>query len=97
MTQSPIAPPSPDDIVVEDDSLTQRLDREADALLAADERRTFGATTSVRQAVKEDADHVRQKVAGQVDHARDSIRDEPIRATLYALGIGVIVGMLLRR
>lgn len=97
MTQSPIAPPSPDDIVVEDDSLTQRLDREADALLAGDERRTFGATTSVRQAVKEDADHVRQKVAGQVDHARDSIRDEPIRATLYALGIGVIVGMLLRR
>ncbi|MFN3837729.1 MAG: hypothetical protein ACK4MI_08460 [Brevundimonas sp.] len=97
MTQSPIAPPSPDDIVVEDDSLTQRLDREADTLLAADERRTFGATTSVRQAVKEDADHVRQKVAGQVDHARDSIRDEPIRATLYALGIGVIVGMLLRR
>lgn len=97
MTQSPIAPPSPDDIVVEDDSLTQRLNREADTLLAADERRTVGAKTSVRQAVKEDADQVRQKVAGQVDHARDSIRDEPIRATLYALGIGIIVGMLLRR
>ena len=33
MTSSPIAPPSPDDIVLEDEGLTQRLDREADALL----------------------------------------------------------------
>lgn len=37
MTQSPIAAPTPDDIVVEDDGLTQRLDREADAILASGE------------------------------------------------------------
>jgi len=34
MTQTPITPASPDDIVLEDDTLTQRLDRQADAILA---------------------------------------------------------------
>ena len=28
---------------------------------------------------------------------RDGIRDEPIRMTLYALGVGVIIGLWLRR
>jgi hypothetical protein len=28
---------------------------------------------------------------------RDAIRDEPMRATLYALGIGVIIGLLAAR
>ena len=95
MTQSPIAAPTPDDIVVEDDGLTQRLDREADAILASGEDE--GSVASIRQAVKDDAERVRQKVADQIDHAREGIRDEPIRTTLYALGLGVIIGMMLRR
>jgi hypothetical protein len=95
MTQSPIAAPTPDDIVVEDDGLTQRLDREADAILASGEDE--GSVASVRQAVKDDAERVRQKVADQIDDAREGIRDEPIRMTLYALGLGVIIGMMLRR
>jgi hypothetical protein len=44
MTQSPIAAPTPDDIVVEDDSLNQRLDRQADAILASDEDDSFAPT-----------------------------------------------------
>lgn len=95
MTQSPIAAPTPDDIVVEDDGLTQRLDREADAILASAEDE--GSVASIRQAVKDDAERVRQKVADQIDDAREGIRDEPIRMTLYALGLGVIIGMMLRR
>ncbi|WP_293827119.1 hypothetical protein [uncultured Brevundimonas sp.] len=95
MTQSPIAAPTPDDIVVEDDGLTQRLDREADAILASGEEED--SVASIRQAVKDDAERVRQKVADQIDDAREGIRDEPIRMTLYALGLGVIIGMMLRR
>ncbi|MCK6102972.1 MULTISPECIES: hypothetical protein [unclassified Brevundimonas] len=97
MTQSPIAAPTPDDIVIEDDSLNQRLDRQADAILASGEDDSFAPTTSVRQAVKDDAERVRQMVSHQIDDARDGIRDEPIRTTLYALGVGVIIGMWLRR
>ena len=97
MTQTPIAPTSFDDIIPEDDSLTQRLDRQADAILAADEGRSFEDTTSIRQAVREDADMIRQKVVGRVELARDGIRDNPMKTTLYALGVGVIVGLLLRR
>ncbi|MDQ1153278.1 hypothetical protein [Brevundimonas sp. SORGH_AS_0993] len=96
MTQSPIAPPSPDDIVLEDDGLTQRLDREADALLAKEDR-AFERVSSVRQAVREDAAQVRDVMAQSVAQARDGIREEPMRATLYALGLGVLIGMLLRR
>ncbi|EDX80401.1 hypothetical protein BBAL3_1558 [Brevundimonas sp. BAL3] len=97
MTQTPITPASPDDIVLEDDTLTQRLDRQADAILAEGERRSFEDTTSLRQALREDAELIRSKVVGRVETARDGIRDEPMKTTLYALGVGVIIGMLLRR
>lgn len=97
MTQSPIAAPTPDDIVVEDEGLTERLNRQADAILASGEDDGETHSASVRQAMKDDADRLRQKVAEQIDDARDGIRDEPFRMTLYALGVGVIIGMLLRR
>ncbi|WP_395945412.1 hypothetical protein [Brevundimonas sp.] len=97
MTQTPIAPPSPDDIVLEDDDLTQRLDRQADAILAEGEARSFGYTPSVRQAVREDAGLIREKVSGRLHRAQEGIQDHPIKTTLYALGIGVIIGMLMRR
>lgn len=97
MTQTPIAPSSPDDIVLEDDTLAQRLDRQADAILAEGEARSFEDPTSLRQAVRADADMIRGKLAGGIETARDGIRDEPMRTTLYALGIGVIIGMLMRR
>ena len=96
MTSSPIAPPSPDDIVLEDEDLTQRLDREADALLAKGDRAS-ARVSSVRQAVREDAAQVRERVNQRVAQARDGIREEPMRTTLYALGLGVLIGMLLRR
>jgi len=97
MTQTPIAPPTPDDIVLEDDDLTQRLDREADAILAEGEARSFRRVSSVRGAVKEDAALIRDRLAHRVDLARDGIRDAPGRATFYALGVGVLIGLLLAR
>lgn len=97
MTQTPISPPSPDDIVLEDEGLTQRLDREADALIAEGEARAFDHVSSVRQAVRDDAALVRDKVTERIETARDTIREEPLRTTFYALGIGVVLGMLLRR
>ncbi|MEE2848899.1 hypothetical protein [Brevundimonas fontaquae] len=97
MTNTPISATSPDDIVLEDDDLTQRLDRQADAILAEGEGRSFGKTTSVRQAVREDAGLVREKISGRVHRVQEDIQDNPMKATLYALGIGVIIGMILRR
>ena len=97
MTQTPISPASPDDIVLEDEGLTQRLDRDADALIAEGRARTSEGVSSVRQAVREDAAHLRDELTDRVERARDGIREEPLRVTLYALGIGVVLGMLLRR
>ncbi|WP_292069143.1 hypothetical protein [Brevundimonas sp. UBA7534] len=97
MTQTPIAPASPDDIVLEDDSLTHRLDVAADDVIAAGERRSFDRPESLRGAVKADATRLREGVEDGVVQARERIRQSPERATLYALGIGVILGMLLRR
>ncbi|MBA4806837.1 MAG: hypothetical protein KKF33_20420 [Alphaproteobacteria bacterium] len=97
MTQTPIAPPSPDDIVLEDKDLTQRLDRQADEIIAAGEARNFEDSLSLRQAVREDAEMIRQKFSDRVATTRDGIRDRPMETTLYALGLGVIIGMLLRR
>ena len=97
MTNTPITSPSSDDIVLDDDDLTQRLDREADAILAGGERRTFGETVSIRQAVREDVGLVREKISGRVHRVQEDIQDSPMKATLYALGIGVIIGMILRR
>lgn len=97
MTQTPIAPASPDDIVLEDDSLTHRLDVAADDVIAAGERRSFDRPESLHGAVKADATRLREGVEDGVVQARERIRQSPERATLYALGIGVILGMLLRR
>ena len=97
MTQTPIAPARPDDIVLEDEDLTRHLDRQADEILARGEGRSFEHLTSVRQAVRDDAALLRAKVSGRLDQGRETIQDHPMKATLYALGLGVIVGMILRR
>ena len=85
-----------DDIVDEPSSAT-RLDREASAFLKRSERRTFEPTTSVRRAVREDIDEGRQWARARAEAARDAITDQPMVSTLYALGAGVLIGLLLRR
>ena len=72
-------------------------DRQADEIIAAGEARNFEDSLSLRQAVREDAEMIRQKFSDRVATTRDGIRDRPMETTLYALGLGVIIGMLLRR
>jgi ElaB/YqjD/DUF883 family membrane-anchored ribosome-binding protein len=96
MTDPYGAPTSTDDILDEPET-TRRLDREASALLAEAEGKTFGSTTSVRQAVREDLTHGKEWAQMRAEAARDAIVDQPVASTLYALGIGVLIGLLLRR
>lgn len=51
----------------------------------------------LRQAVREDAAEVREWARHRGSQACEAIRDEPIRVTLYALGIGVLIGLLAAR
>ena len=99
MTESYAGSPSPDDIDDTLDSPTARLSRQADAILAqADaEARPFARTTSVRQAVRDDLAQGRQWSGDRAERAREAITDKPLKATLYALGVGVLIGVLLRR
>lgn len=85
------------DDIVETPSATTRLDREASAFLERSERRAFGPTTSVRKAVREDLDHGRQWARTRVGATRDAITDQPMTSALYALGAGVLIGLLLKR
>lgn len=87
---------TPEDII-EEPSPTTRLEREADALLERGESRSFEPTTSLRRAVREDIGQGRDWARARADAARDAIVDQPLSSTLYALGAGVLIGLLLRR
>lgn len=101
--------PIADDIIDPVDVESAELDREADAILA--EARAFAGprrrvvritrsrapVTSIRAAVREDLGEGRMWVMQRTDQAREAVQDEPIRATLYALGAGVLIGLLLSR
>lgn len=95
MTDAYTPAQTPEEIDDEAGAATARLDAQADEILAggAAERRT----TSIRRAVREDAAAVRARAAARAERARQAVQEEPLRATFYALGIGVIIGLLLRR
>lgn len=82
----------PDDIV--NGALTEglKLEEAADAIIADGVR-----PRPIHEAVREDAAEAREWADRRVKRARDAIRDEPVRASLYALGIGVIIGLLAAR
>lgn len=84
--------PSPEDITEDRSSLGDRLEGAADEILAAGTR-----PRPLRQAVREDAAEVRDWARHRGSEACEAIRDEPIRMTLYALGIGVLIGLLAAR
>nr|WP_303706299.1 hypothetical protein [Brevundimonas naejangsanensis] len=84
--------PSPEDITEDRSTLGDRLEGAADEILAAGSR-----PRPLRQAVREDAAGVRDWARHRGSEACEAIRDEPIRMTLYALGIGVLIGLLAAR
>jgi len=83
-----------DDIEEEDlDSTSARLDREADAILLEGEAHA----RPLRRAVREDAGLARDWGQERVGRLRGSVEAEPVKATLYALALGVVIGMLAAR
>lgn len=81
------AAPTPEDIA--DDSAPTRLDREP-------EDRAF-APRPLREAVREDAAMARDWGRERASRLRGAVETRPVRATLYALGLGVVIGLLIAR
>jgi hypothetical protein len=75
---------------------SSRLDREAAEILQQDEMRRLGVRP-LRQAVKEDARLLRDWGRARADRLRHTVEDEPVRYSLYALGIGLLIGLLAAR
>lgn len=84
--------PSPEDISEDRSAASERLEGAADAILARGER-----PRPLRQAMREDAADMRQWARQRGERACEAIRDQPLRATVYALGIGVLIGLLAAR
>ena len=89
--------PLTSDEIIDDETTTAHLDRQADDILARGEARSFGDTNSIRQAVREDLGEGRAWARRRSELTQDAIRDEPLKAVVYALGAGVLIGLLLRR
>ena len=85
------------DIVDDNDFRTAELDRQADAILSDAEARSFEPTTSVRQSIKRDAAQSREWARDKALQAREAVQDEPVKASLYALGLGLVIGLLIAR
>ncbi|MBI2262522.1 MAG: hypothetical protein HYU62_12765 [Caulobacterales bacterium] len=96
MTETYTGPTQPEDIDDQADLESARLEREADAILMDGEARAFGPRP-IHEAVREDAIAARDWSRTRADRLRRAVEDEPMRATLYALGLGVVIGMLIAR
>lgn len=96
MTETYTGPTQPEDIDDEIDRESARLEREADALLAEGEARSFGPRP-IHEAVREDALAAREWSRARTERLRRAVEDEPVKATVYALGLGLIIGMLIAR
>ena len=86
----------PEDIDNQPDLESARLEREADAILMEGEVRAFGPRP-IHEAVRQDALAARAWSRTRAERLRRAVEDEPMRATLYALGLGVVIGMLISR
>lgn len=83
------------DIVDEADGLGNDLNRQADAFL--EENADRRPVTSVRGAVREDLAGLKDAARSRSMHAREQLAAEPKKTVLYALGVGVLIGLILGR
>lgn len=88
--------PSTDDIDDSADLESARLEREADAILVEGETRNFDSRP-IKDAVREDAAAMRAWSRARAERLRRAVEDEPLRASIYALGIGLVIGLLMAR
>lgn len=96
MTETYTGPTPSADIEDDADLPSARLEREADAILMEGESRNFGPRP-IHEAVREDAMAAREWSRGRAERLKRAVEDEPMKATLYALGVGVVIGMLISR
>ena len=89
--------PTIDDPVDDLDSERARLDGAGYRWSEGSETRSFACDQGLRETVRSDIDSGRDWARRQAARARGRIEEEPLMATLYALGIGVLIGVLLRR
>lgn len=89
--------PDAADIVDDADERRARLDRAGDRWMADAEARSFARDHGLRQAVRSDLQTGRDWARDQAFSARTRIEEKPLKATTYALGLGVLIGLLLRR
>lgn len=94
MTETYTGATPADEIDGDIDLPSDQLEREADAILLED--RTIGPRP-LHEAVREDALAARDWGRTRAVRLRRAVEDEPIRATLYALGIGLVIGLLMAR
>ena len=85
-----------EDITDAKDAPSARLDRETAAILQEADGRDTGVRP-LRQAVREDAGLARDWGRRKASRVRTSVEAEPVKATLYALGLGVVIGLLIAR
>lgn len=88
---------SAEDIIDDADDQRARLDRAGDRWMADAEARAFAKEQGLRQAVRSDIETGRDWARERADLARTKIEEKPLKATLTALGVGVLIGLLLRR
>lgn len=98
MSETYASTPVADDIVDDGfDRPSATLERAADRILLEDAARERRRVTSVRAALKDDLEQGRAWSRTRAEQARLAVEAEPLKATLYALGAGVLIGLLLRR
>jgi ElaB/YqjD/DUF883 family membrane-anchored ribosome-binding protein len=83
-----------DDIDDTMDSMSARLSGQADAILL---NTTSDRPEELRSAIREDLAHGREWAGKRAQQARSVIKEEPIRTAAYAVGVGILIGLLLRR
>ena len=88
---------SAEDILDDADDQRVRLDRAGDRWRADAEARTFAREQGLREAVRSDIATGRDWARERAFVARTKIEQKPLKATVYALGVGVLIGLLLRR
>lgn len=86
-----------EDIVDDIDTRRETLDTEGDRWMVDGERKAFAREQGLRQALRNDIDTGRTWARDRATLARTRIEEEPMKATLCALGAGVLIGILLRR
>lgn len=88
---------SAEDIIDDADDQRARLDRAGDRWMADAEARSFSREGGLRDAVRSDIETGKDWARERAFLARTKIEEKPLKATVYALGVGVLIGLLLRR